>query len=344
MIFDLLVAGAGPAGCAASIRAAKSGLTVALAEAGAFPRDLPGEALDPGIETLLRKLGMAASISKAGFLRNPGWLRCCSGKRTFMPFSGPRGLRLGYQAWRAQFDSLLLARAASLGVRVLQPARVCGFKGGQRNGCARVNGEEVRFRHVVDASGSNSWLRKELQLPVKRVSPQLTARFGYLNGQAKLGAMPEFHEHECAWTWLAQVKSDVCQFVRLSLDASPLPGLPPPFDSLRARGADVTWRIVSECAGDGYFLCGDAAAVLDPAGPSGVVRAIASGIRAAELVAQVKRKSMKKTTAAMAYRKWYVTHFVEHARQLSRRYLAFERPPVWLDGIEQALLAIEATE
>jgi hypothetical protein len=45
--------------------------------------------------------------------------------------------------------------------------------------------------------------------------------------------------------------------------------LPPEYQQLKihkkTRGADVTRRIVSQPAGEGYFLVGDAAMVLDPA-------------------------------------------------------------------------------
>lgn len=345
MIFDVLVTGAGPAGCSAAIRAAKGGLTVGLAEACAFPRDLPGEALDPDVDIQFRKLGVASKVAKAGFLRGPGWTYCRGGERTLMLFSGQRGLRLGYQAWRADLDSVLLERAASLGVRIMQPGRAREFKAGKTYSSVRVNGEEVCFRHLVDASGSNSWLRRELQLPLRRISAQLTARYGYWPGHPGLGTIPEFHQHECGWTWLARVRSDFCQFVRLSLDGSALPDLPAPFPSLpRSRGADVTWRFVPQCAGEGYFLCGDAAGVLDPTSTSRVRRAMASGIRAAELIARIEGKRMDKAQAAAAYRKWSADRFAEQAQSLAERYRTFELAPAWLKGIERELLAIKETK
>ena len=75
MVFDVLIVGAGPAGCAAAIRAASGGLSVALLEKARFPRDLPGEALPPDVEQTFAELGVTTSISKAGFMRTPGWIR-----------------------------------------------------------------------------------------------------------------------------------------------------------------------------------------------------------------------------------------------------------------------------
>src|ERR1700733_8312869 len=109
MVLDVLVAGAGPAGCAAAIHAATRGLRVALIEKAHFPRDLPGEALHPDVNRLFAELSVAEAIAKAGFIRNPGWIRERSGDRSFVPFVGESGLQFGVQAWRSELDSILLA-------------------------------------------------------------------------------------------------------------------------------------------------------------------------------------------------------------------------------------------
>ena len=106
------------------------------------------------------------------------------------------------------------------------------------------------------------------------------------------------------------------------------------FLGARFRGADVTWRFVPECAGAGYFLCGDAAAVLDPAASSGVARALASGLMAADMIIQVTNGAMDSNAAAATYRQWYANQFVDQARQLTARYAALDERPVWLEDFE----------
>jgi flavin-dependent dehydrogenase len=336
--FDVLVVGAGPAGCAVAIRAATHGLRVALLEKAHFPRDLPGEALHPDIERVFDELGVAEAISEAAFVRCPGWMRVRSGDRTFVPFEGQSGLGFGYQAWRAELDSILLNRARRAGVTVVQPAssgkillrddRVSGLE---------VGGKTWFCRNLVDASGANRCLSRILRLRVRDFSPRLVARYAYFRGDCALGLIPEFREHTGGWTWLARVRKDCCQCVQLSLGAdadAPVP--PPPFDSpdVRFRGADVTWRFVPECAGPGYFLCGDAAAVLDPAASSGVARSLASGLKAADLMVQVASNEMGSLAAAAVYRQWYANQFVEQARQLASRYAELVEPPLWLQDLE----------
>ena len=329
MVVDVLVLGAGPAGCAAAIRAASCGLHVALVEKKSFPRDLPGEALHPDVEQLFAELGVTRAISKAGFIRNPGWILERSGQRSFVPFEGPSGLAFGYQAWRSKLDFLLLAHARTVGVEIIQPVSISQTL--IRDG-----------RYLVDASGSHRWLSRNLRLAVTDFSPRLVARYAYFRGECELGIIPEFREHACGWTWLARVQNDLCQCVQLSLAANgQTPDPPAPFLGSRFRGADVTWRLVPECAGAGYFLCGDAAAMLDPAASSGVARALASGLKAADLIVQVAKKDMDSPTAAASYREWSAHQFAGQARQLAARYAELEEPPVWLRDLDHCLTQLE---
>jgi flavin-dependent dehydrogenase len=337
MGFDVLIVGAGPAGCAAAIRAAAGGLRVALVEKAAYPRDLPGEALHPGVQSLFAELGVNEAIAGAGFVRYPGWIRESSGERTFIPFDGQSGLQFGYQAWRSEMDSILLDGARRAGVTVAQPA-ICGkvlLSGGGAAGL-EVDGKIWSSRYLVDASGANRWLARKLRLPVKDFSPRLVARYAYFQNNCALGVIPELLEHACGWTWLARVKKDCCQCVRLSLAPPPV-AMPPIHDlptGVRFRGADVTWRLVPQCAGAGYFLCGDAGAVLDPAASSGVARALGSGMKAAELIVQVIVNGLDSHAAILTYRRWFAEHFFEQARQLASRYAELEDPPRWLMDLE----------
>jgi flavin-dependent dehydrogenase len=120
--------------------------------------------------------------------------------------------------------------------------------------------------------------------------------------------------------------------------------LPPPFElSARVRGADVTWRFLPGCAGPGYFVCGDTAAVLDPGAPSGVARALASGIEAATLIGRVAKMQIDEGEAERKFRAATASRFCETARQVAKRYAEFNDPPEWLKQAEQELQALEST-
>ena len=122
--FDVVVVGAGPAGCATAISCARHGLRVALIERQAFPRFRPGESLHPGIEPLLRQLGVAEQLCGRAARRFDGHWVHWNGPPRFNGFGADeRGIWQGFHLERAQLDATLLSQAAALGVEVNQPCR-----------------------------------------------------------------------------------------------------------------------------------------------------------------------------------------------------------------------------
>jgi flavin-dependent dehydrogenase len=292
---DVLVIGGGPAGTAAAITCAQAGLSVSLVEGRAFPRHRPGETLHPGIEPLLDRLGAAEAVRRAGFLRHPGvWVKqdgCDRFERYGEDANGPW---LGFQAPRAEFDALLLAAARAQGVRIYQPHRAlsCVVERGRVCGAETTSGV-IHAAFTVDASGDGAWLAGQLALPVNRASSRFIARYGYMRGECPgRDSAPRFEYLPGGWVWTARVRPGLYHWTRL---VSPGAGVardwrPSEFADLEpaaaVRGADVSWRIVDRCAGPGYFVAGDAAAVTDPSSSKGVLHAMMSGMLAGHWVAR----------------------------------------------------------
>ncbi|MFM9965433.1 MAG: NAD(P)/FAD-dependent oxidoreductase [Planctomycetaceae bacterium] len=185
---------------------------------------------------------------------------------------------------------------------------------------------------TIDAAGGRHWLANELHLPMQTASPQLLARYGYVEGDyAEAHDAPILKADAIGWTWIARVRERTYQWTRLSLrrevdDASQACVNEPPVE-LRALtpmghtcGADVTWRCVSPPAGAGYFLCGDAAAVLDPASSHGVLKAVMSGIYAGHLVAQMRADLKSNDAAATEYSDWLTDWFRHDVKALKDHY------------------------
>ncbi len=295
-MYDVIVVGGGPAGSAAAIACDRANLRVLLLEKYPFPRDRPGETLHPGIEPLLDRLGVLEAVLSAGFLRHQGnWVKW-ERDLQFIPFGEDEtGIWHGFQAWRADFDRLLLDRAIALGVKVLQPChavrpilcdgRVIGVETSQGIFEASV---------VIDAAGGHHWLAKQLGLNIKTYSQPLVARYGYVRGQCPIRERaPAIIADDCGWTWTARVRADLYQWTRLNFTIERIDRgwIPEEFANLQAvdksRVADVTWRTIDRPAGLGYFLIGDAAAVLDPSSSHGVLKAIMSGMMAGHAISQI---------------------------------------------------------
>ena len=328
---DIIVAGGGPSGSAAAIACAQRGLRVILFERDPFARERPGETLHPGLEPLLGQLGVADRLADVVGARHPGIWIDWNGDRRFEPFGADAsGPWTGMQVWRQDFDAMLLARARELGVIVRQPGAVNGI---DDDGTIACTCGPKRARMLVDATGRARFLARHLGIGFPARSPRLLARYGYM-----LGFCPERDEapaltgDSAGWVWTAKVRPNTYQWTRLLFGG----GKPDPDWRPREflhlapagppRGADVTWRLSDEVARPGWFMVGDAAAMLDPASSHGVLRAITSGIMAAHLAAAVLQRRAPAGEAAAAYQNWLSGWFNADAAQLARFYRDLDAP------------------
>lgn len=316
--FDVVIVGAGPAGSAAAIQCASAGLKTVIIEREAFPRDRPGETLPPGIEPVLEQLG----IRDLPFPRHAGHWVEWGGPARFEPFGADeRGPWLGYQAWRADFDALLLRRAIEAGAALMQPVRA--VRPMHREG--RVTGVRTSLRQlassfVIDAGGGAHWLARHLELRVRAASARLIASYQYTPGAMRDG--PRLCADHRGWTWTAQVRDGLIHHMQLRLDGTKaLSG---------QRRADVTWRKVGRTAGPGYFMTGDAAAVLDPASSHGVLKAVMSGTMAAFLIGRHIREGIGEDAIAQEYDAWVSEWFAHDVRRLTELYRKLPNPPAWV--------------
>jgi flavin-dependent dehydrogenase len=192
-------------------------------------------------------------------------------------------------------------------------------------------------RWVIDASGGANWLARRLGIPLQFASPRLIARYGYVTGScAERDGAPEIAADQTGWSWSARIAPGLYHWTRLSLsEHDPLRDRPPQaFARLtpvgHTRGANVTWRIVSQPAGPGYLCVGDAAAVLDPASSHGVLKGLMSGMMAGHVISQVTSGTASIAAATEAYSSWLREWFQADARELRRMYRELPDPPAWV--------------
>ncbi len=342
--FDVVVIGAGPAGCASAISCARRGLRVALIERHAFPRFRPGESLHPGIEPLLRQLGVADLLRASSTLRFEGQWVHWNGPARFNAFGADTtGPWRGFQISRALLDAALLQQAASAGVEIYQPCRAHSALTFEQ----QVIGVEadagcLYASYVIDASGAAGWLGRQLHLKARIDSAALVARFGYLHGQpARYASNPRLLATTDGWTWIARIGPQLTHWTHLAFETDALRTvrqsrqmLPEDLQALpqsgTIRGADVSWRISATVAGDGYLLVGDAACRLDPASSHGVLKALMSGMQAAQAIHDSLSRPLLRTAAQAQYQRWLRGWYEHDLTQLRSFYRLHPFPPRWL--------------
>jgi len=312
---------------------------VTVIERTAFPRDRPGETLHPGVRFALASLGAGEVLDAPELVRHEGVWSSVEGR--LVPYGGDSADPWrGYQIERSRLDPDLLARAIALGAELSWRCRAVKplLERGRVTGVETSRGR-VRSRYVVDAAGAGHWLARRLRLGLVRESPPLRARYGLRVGVcAGCEEAPRFIVDERGWTYIARIGAAVYSWTRLDLSGAPTPAdfVPVELRDLDpaggSRSADVSWRQARVTAGPGFFACGDAGALLDPAASQGVLRALLAGATAGRLIGECVVGRRSERAAAAHYRGWLTA---AHIRELLRlRTLYARRPdaPPWVRG------------
>src|SRR4051794_26762429 len=156
---DVAIAGAGPAGLAFAILAARRGYSTIVLERSTLPRDKAcGEGLMPrGVEQL-RALGVVSRLQPADSHPFQG-IRYVQENGSSAEARFPHGA-LGLGIRRVALAEALLAEALASGVNVRERCAVHGFETGPTGVSITLNGTSMRARLLVAADGLGSPLRR----------------------------------------------------------------------------------------------------------------------------------------------------------------------------------------
>ena len=198
---DVLIAGAGPAGSIAALLLARAGVRVRLLDRATFPRDkLCGDTLNPGALEILRRLGIAADVERAGLpIRG-------------MVVTGAGGVRIqgeyGQGVWglsllRRDLDSMLVRHAVEAGASfepglLVQEPLVDESSGGLRVTGLRVVGctgeaYDLHAPLTIAADGRRSRIAFHLGLAQHPERPRRWAIGAYFDNVPCGGGVGEMH-------------------------------------------------------------------------------------------------------------------------------------------------------
>jgi len=323
---DVVVIGAGPAGCAAATVLGQWGRRPLILEQEKFPRYLVGESLLPYCYFPLKRIGMIDKLKASNFQKKYSVQFVNADGKQSQPFYFDRHLdHEAAQTWqvtRGRFDEMLLDNAVEHGAEVMQETKVnsllrdgdavTGVRAESRDGTVR----EFRAPVTIDASGRSAFSAGRQRWRVPDDELKKIAIWTYYRGAGRdegldEGATTVAYVEGKNWFWYIPLSDDLVSvgivgerdylyrdtrdskeiFLReIKKNAWIRDHLEPghPVDTFRVTG-DFSYR--SEyCADNGLVLVGDAFAFLDPVFSSGVLLALTSGELAADAVHQALNK------------------------------------------------------
>jgi flavin-dependent dehydrogenase len=265
--FDALIVGAGPAGSAAAIMLARQGYRVGLLDKASFPRDKAcAEYMSPAIEGTLKRLGVLEQVEAAQPAHLRGFDIYTPGGRSFRAdFAGvtrPDGMpyyEYGLAFPRHLFDHLLVERARSVGVTVLENTRLQEFQveragpkgvsvsakvhlaqparvgaGGPSAAPAEAERKTdtsptiLRARLLVAADGVHSMIARRMGVQQPSARHRKIALVTHMRGIRDLGLYGEMHVGRGRYVGLAPLErpevGDLCN-VAVVVDEREAPGL-----------------------------------------------------------------------------------------------------------------------
>lgn len=350
MTFDVVVAGAGPAGAATARGLAGAGYSVLLAERGRFDRPRPGETLAPSVTPLLTGLGVWRRFAALGPLP-------CAGTRSVWGGGEPVGHSHlanahgpGWHVDRTGFDRMLALAAADAGATLRTGTAVTGGEYDGARWRLATSAGEVGCRVLVDATGRRAGPGRALgaaRVAFDRLTALATTWPADVRDEGYLlvETAPE------GWWYTAPVPAgalvavlltdvDLCRRWRLtSRWAERLATAPATSARLRGlarpSGATVhpaaSHRLLRTGDHRPWFAVGDAALTVDPASGSGVVRALSSAGAAVALAARLLDRPAEAGASLRRHESARDDECTAHLTERARRY-ALERrfgTPFW---------------
>lgn len=333
--FDLAIVGGGPAGTAAAITAARQGASVAVLEAGEFPRQkVCGEFVSAESLHLLREL-LAGQPRAAEVLRRApeiGTVRLCAYGRVLEASVAPPGLSLP----RYDLDSLLWSAAQQAGACAYSRCEVRSLETGSRFAIT-TSVRSIEAKAVIVCAGRWSRFSGRDGIPPGPRWVGVKAHYRESNPPPSTD-LYFFHGGYCGVQPIAANAVNACAMVR-SDRATDLEGvfrLSPELARRTTRWERLTipvstsplvYRKPAPVRAE-VLYAGDAAGFIDPFAGDGISLALRSGVAAASCLLEFVAGRQTLAASAARYEQIYSHRFAPLLANAARvrRLVTLPRP------------------
>jgi flavin-dependent dehydrogenase len=326
--FDVLILGAGPAGCATALALRARGVERILIADRAPPASfIPGESATPDVGPLLATLGLDGDLGRIGARPYHGNLTAWGGPPALSLF-GRRGT--GWHLDRAAFELWLRQEAASRGVVLACPARLRALDATSGGWDATVEGfGGVRARVVVDAAGRRAPLATRLGARRRRLDALVALAVRAPCAPRGADGYSLVESFASGWWYAARVPGgdavvmlmtdrDIAQsyrdagsFAQAWRDTAVIGRrIEVPEAAITPRVFAAHGGFLEPAAGTGWIAVGDALMSLDPLTSSGLSGALNDAVAAAGAIVEM----LNGNDSAAAY--------AQRANSALQRYLA----------------------
>ena len=320
--YDVIIAGAGPAGSSAAIHLAGAGARVLLVEQKKFPRaKLCGEFISPECLKHFELLGVADRMLSAGGVSvTQTVFYSRNGRSVKVPSSWFDNQHGALGLSRAEMDHRLLERARSVGVNVAEETQAAGLLNESTRQGNRIYGLQLKSEHqtsevtaaiVIDATGRTRALARRLSNgsnheKQQRRKPDLVAFKAHLENARPEAGTCEIYSYPGGYGGLSRVEKGLSNLCFIASARNVRERESDPERAMRelveqntrayqtlaqARVHDQWLAVALESFGrrepapaPGLLMIGDAAAFIDPFSGSGMLMALEGGALAASVI------------------------------------------------------------
>lgn len=314
--YDAIIIGGGPTGATLALALARKSKHVVIVEKTSFPRFHVGESFLPRGYELLGELGLADRLADIPQVPKYGAEFGFGHGRETTCFTFDMSLRgepdQAFNIERAPFDAMMLDAARDAGAEVLSGTVKRVVRLGEGDVAVDVDGQTLRGRCLLDASGQTCVLGKHLGVRRGMEHHRKVAYFGHFENVARLEGKAEGHPTVAmcdeGWFWIIHIDkrrtsigmvldSDIARTIDLPASDMLFWGIAR-CPLVRERVASAVFPVQTHTIADfsyrcrpytgpGYFLVGDAAFFLDPIFSSGLCLAMDGAVKVADLVEEL---------------------------------------------------------